>query len=270
MRLAGTGPPTIVLLHGLAASHLYYGAAFDALAQSARLIAPDLLGFGRSPQPEDVDYGPQAQSDALIAALERLGVSAPVYLAAHSAGARVALRLAQRRPDWVCGIAAFGPALYRTPGHARAHLGRLGRLTRLFAMDTLGASLACRWMCSHRSAAARIARWVRPDLPAEVARDGVLHSWASYSGTVRNLIVGAQPPAELSELRIPLWLIAGESDAVVDREFLRELAERHRLLRLAIWPGGHDLPLTAAQRCVDAVRALARGDAEPPAAPGGG
>jgi pimeloyl-ACP methyl ester carboxylesterase len=263
VRVAGSEPPTIVLLHGLAASHLYYGAAFDALAREARLVVPDLLGFGRSPRPDDVDYGPQSHARALLCALERLQTRAPVYVAAHSAGALIALRLAALRPDWVRGVLAFGPPLYRGPAQARAQLARFGLVARLFAMDALGARLACRWMCRHRAAAARIARWLRPDLPAALAREGVQHSWASYSGTVRNLIVAAQPLAELGEIRAPIWLVAGERDSVVDLAFLRELASRHPHIRLELWPGAHDLPLTAPQRCIDALRALARPGAAP-------
>ncbi len=47
-RLVGdTGPP-IVLLHGMAGSRRYWGAAYDVLGRHGRLIVPDLLGFGSS------------------------------------------------------------------------------------------------------------------------------------------------------------------------------------------------------------------------------
>lgn len=47
----------VVLLHGLAASNLYWGAKYDQLASGGLLVAPDLLGFGSSPRP-DVHYTP--------------------------------------------------------------------------------------------------------------------------------------------------------------------------------------------------------------------
>ena len=48
--LGDTGPP-IVLLHGLVASGVFWGGAYDRLADHHRLVVPDLLGFGRSPRP---------------------------------------------------------------------------------------------------------------------------------------------------------------------------------------------------------------------------
>ena len=49
-RVFGEGTP-IVLLHGLGASGVYWGSAYDRLGDGHRLVVPDLLGFGASPRP---------------------------------------------------------------------------------------------------------------------------------------------------------------------------------------------------------------------------
>lgn len=255
VRVAGQGRPTFLLLHGLAGSQRYFGAAFDRLAESARLVAPDLLGFGGSIH-RGVDHGPDAHADAVRATLEELGVEGPILVGAHSIGALVALRLARCWPERVRGLVAFGPPLYRTPAQARAQIGRLGPWVRLFATDTVWARAACAWMCRHRGAAARIAQWLRPDLPPEVARDGVAHDWHSYSGSLRQLVIESKGVDDLAQLQIPVRLIAGESDRVVDIELLAELAASRPNVTLERWPGEHDLPLVAPERCVDALRAL--------------
>jgi pimeloyl-ACP methyl ester carboxylesterase len=72
---------------------------------------------------------------------------------------------------------------------------------------------------------------------------------------VRNLVLDAQPPRELARLRIPIVLVAGEDDPVVDVDHLRALSARHANVRVEFWPGGHDLPLSAATRCTAAIRA---------------
>src|SRR3990172_4626363 len=126
LRLFGSGSDSLLLLHGLTASNLYFGAAYDTLGNHARVIVPDLLGFGRSPRPDDVDYGADAQVDALMSALDRIDANGSLYIAAHSAGTLVALRLATRRPDWVRGVIAFGPPLYPGPNQAQMHLARMG------------------------------------------------------------------------------------------------------------------------------------------------
>jgi pimeloyl-ACP methyl ester carboxylesterase len=267
VRVLGAGASTFLLLHGLAGSHRYFGASFDTLAAEGRLVVPDLLGFGGSPRPDDGDYGPDAHADAVLAAMVALGVQPPVYVGAHSVGTLVALRLALRHRDWIRGLVAFGPPLYRTSEHARVHLSRLGFLVRLFAMETPWARAVCGWMCRHREAAARIAEWMRPDLPPEIARDGVQHSWLSYSGSLRNLVLGQDATRDLERIRVPVHLVAGDGDSVVELEFLRELVTMHPQVRLEMWPGGHDLPLRDPERCVAALRSLAAGPQNPARTP---
>src|SRR5438067_1946581 len=45
----GGSGPTMVLVHGLGGSHLNWLAVGPALAARARVLAPDLAGFGRTP-----------------------------------------------------------------------------------------------------------------------------------------------------------------------------------------------------------------------------
>jgi pimeloyl-ACP methyl ester carboxylesterase len=257
VRVLGQGSPTVLLLHGLAGSHRYFGAKFDVFGQDGTLVVPDLLGFGKSPHPDDSDYGPDAHADAVLDALERIAAQPPIHVGAHSVGTLVALRIALRRPDWIGSVVAFAPPLYETPEQARAHIVRLGLWVRLFALDTPWARAVCGWMCRHRQTAARLVEWLRRDLPREIARDAVDHTWPSYSRSLRNLVLRAHGADDVSRLRVPLHLIAGTDDAVLDLGFLEELARSHGHVRLERWPGGHDLPLSDPDRCVDVLRSLA-------------
>ncbi len=50
---------------------------------------------------------------------------------------------------------------------------------------------------------------------------------------------------------------AGIGDTLLDHAFLAELAQRHTHVRLSVWPQSeHELPLTASDRCVAAIRQL--------------
>ena len=53
-RTWGEGPP-VLLLHGLGASSRYWETMVEASSGYAG-VAPDLLGFGRSPKPSDASY----------------------------------------------------------------------------------------------------------------------------------------------------------------------------------------------------------------------
>lgn len=256
VRLLGdTGPP-ILLLHGLVASGLYWGGIYDQLAEHNRLLVPDLLGFGRSPRPAS-GYGPDDHAEAVIACLDALDITEPVVIGAHSLGCLIALRLAVVHPERVAAIVAFGPPLYPGTAAARAHITAASPIGRLFVLPGRVAQAACKWMCNHRTLAARLVVLTHPGLPPEIAADGVQHIWASYSQTIQQLILAAQAQTWLDRISCPVHLVAGSHDPVVDHGYLRQLPTRHPAIKLTEWPGRHDLPLSQPAGCVTLIAAAA-------------
>lgn len=251
-RTVGEGPPTVVLLHGLAGSGRYWGAAFDELAGTGQVVVPDLLGFGRSPRP-DGPYGVPEHVDAVVACLDELDVRRPVLLATHSFGGIVALAVAAERPELVGRIVAFGPPWYPDPGQASSRLALMGPMARLFALDTPWGRRVCDIVCAHRDLAARLSVIARPDLPPAVAADGVQHNWSSYQGSL-GVIRAAPAPHLLASSRVPIRVVIGDRDRIPDLVYLTALADAGRLEGLDVWPGGHDLPLTAPGRAVAHIR----------------
>ena len=254
VRVLGSDGPPILLLHGLVGSGRYWGGAYDRLADTHRLIVADLPGFGRSPHPP-TGYGPDDHARAVIGCLDALEVDEPVLIGAHSLGSLVALRLAATFPDRVSAVVAFGPPIYPDPATARRRVARTGAMARLFVASPWAHS-ACRWVCDHRPMAARLSVWSHPQLPAPVAADGVLHTWASYSETLQRVILAAEAHQWLADIAIPVHLVAGRSDRVVDLPFLTALAHAHTDVDVDVWPGGHDLPLVQPQRCAALIEAV--------------
>ena len=207
-RSLGDGPVGVLLLHGLGGSNAYWGAPYDTLADSGRLIVPDLLGFGSSPRPSS-GYTASDHVDALIALLGELEVTGPIVVGAHSFGCLVALALAERCPDLVAGVVGFCPPLFPDEATARKRVGGLGWLEHQLATDGPWAEITCRWVCKHRGAAAVVASLVRPGLPALIRRDGVQHSWASYSQSFRQVLDSAEASRSLANIHVPIELVAG-------------------------------------------------------------
>ena len=248
-RVLGDNGVPVVLLHGLAGSSTFWGAAYDSLADRARLIAPDLLGFGDSPWPAS-GYGPDEHAAAVISCLEELGIRAPAILVGHSLGAVIALRIAVRYPERVRTLVGLAPPIYRNRSEAKKRLSGYGVMERLFSADSRFARAMCLWMCDHRRAAAQIAVWLRPDLPPAIARDAVRHTWASYSETYRRTIAAAEAASWLPALSVPMVLVAGDHDPLVDLGFLQELAAGFPLVSVRICRGArHDLPIAFADYC---------------------
>jgi len=248
--LGATGSP-VLLLHGLVASGVFWGAAYDGLAGQHRLVVPDLLGFGGSDRPDD-GYGPDDHVEAVIGCLDALGIDEPVVIGAHSLGCLIALRMAFSHPQRVAGVVGFGPPLYADRAGARARIGASGPMARLFALPGPVAEFSCGWLCDHHRMAARLAVLTHPRLPAAVAADAVEHNWTSYSQTLKKVILDGGAAEWLGTINAPVQFVAGDRDRVVDRRFLIHLRAAQRVA-VEIWPGRHDLPLVEPERCAATI-----------------
>lgn len=258
-RVVGGGPPATVLVHGMFNASSYWGGAYDRLAlhpSPAALVVVDLAGFGASVGVES-DYSPDGQADAIAATLVAAGVDRPVVVGAHSIGSVAAIALAVRHPHLVAGIVAFSPPWYEDRTSARARLAGVDPLARLFLANTALARKACELMCRHRTIAATLIRLGRPNLPDELAADRVRHTWTSYAESLRQLVLAATTPNQLSLLHVPVHILVGDQDTSMDTPFLDRLAQDHPHLSVStVTAASHDLPLSHPDRCVKAIEEM--------------
>lgn len=85
----------IVLLHGYPTSSYDWNSIWSELSSNYRLIAMDMLGFGFSDKPADIDYTIAMQADILEALLINLNIE-NINLIAHDYGDNVAQELLAR------------------------------------------------------------------------------------------------------------------------------------------------------------------------------
>ncbi|MFJ5212422.1 alpha/beta fold hydrolase [Streptomyces nigra] len=97
--------PVVVLLHGFPTSSHMFRNLIPELADSYRVIAPDMIGFGQSAMPsvDKFDYTFDNLTDITAGLLEQLGVERfAVYVQDY--GAPIAWRLATRSPERITAI----------------------------------------------------------------------------------------------------------------------------------------------------------------------
>lgn len=88
----GQGTP-LLLVHGFPLDHTMWAEQIDAMAPHARVIAPDLRGFGRSRLGENAGTITMEQfADDLAAMLDALDVRQPIVLCGLSMGGYIALQ----------------------------------------------------------------------------------------------------------------------------------------------------------------------------------
>ena len=95
---AGDGPP-LLLLHGFPQTRALWARIAPELAQTHRVICPDLRGYGDSGKPAEIAaYSFREMARDQIALMHHLGHDS-FALAGHDRGGRVAHRLALDHPD---------------------------------------------------------------------------------------------------------------------------------------------------------------------------
>ncbi len=108
----GEGERPIVLIHGLLMNRHMFERLGPSLAKRGnRVICVDLLGHGRSDQPDDLRlYSMPLFAEQVLALLDHLGLERAV-VGGTSLGANVGLELAVRHPDRVEGLFIEMPVL---------------------------------------------------------------------------------------------------------------------------------------------------------------
>lgn len=105
---AGSGPETVMLVHGIPdSSAVYRGQVPGLLEAGYRVIVPDLLGHGDSDIPDGWEnYTIAKDEESLWAVADALGADA-FHLVGHDRGALATWSMAARRPDRVRSFVAL-------------------------------------------------------------------------------------------------------------------------------------------------------------------
>ena len=205
---AGEGPPLVLLHGGIECGGAYWVPVIGRLAESHRVVVPDLPGLGES---EPVDRLDPATFAAWFSALLRMTCDQPPVLVAHSLGGSLAARFATEHGDLLGRLVVYGaPGVgrYRMPLRLRVTAIRFTlrpsernaeRFDRLafFDLDRV-----------RREDAAWFAAFGADTL----ARARVPH----VKRTMRRLIaLGTKPVPGLERLTVPATLLWGRHDRFV-------------------------------------------------------
>lgn len=261
----GSGAPIFVLLHGLGASAAFWRPVTTRLnAAGFRTISPDLLGFASSIR-LGTHFHLDDQTAAVVRLIERHPSTAaaqpnPVWLVAHSYGAAVAASLATNRPDLVRGLVLVAPAAFADAAEARQRIGRRSWIARKAMSGSPVADVACGTMCLLRrpltALAPRMATRISPDIPADVARDGVTYVWPAYRDALTSLLENNPLPQWLAEPSLPTTVIIATGDETVREADLNALlGPAVTVVRLA---GSHSIPLEHPAEVADVILARTR------------
>ena len=208
--VTGTGPP-LVLLHGFTGSAGTWSGLTAALAADYTVIAPDLIGHGRSDAPEDVERYRMARAAAdLVALVRQLGHERAAWLG-YSLGGRTALQLVVDHPEAVETLILEGAS----PGIADDE----ERAARVRSDEAMAERI------ERDGVEAFVDTWEQVPLfasqlalPAEtraaIRATRAANTATGLANSLRGMGAGAQEPVldRLAAIACPTLLIAGELD----------------------------------------------------------
>lgn len=107
--------PPLVLIHGFASSNLVWSKVLLPFAEAGfRVIAPDLLGYGYSGKPRNLEYTIASQAKMVVGLLKQLDI-ARVALIGSSYGGAVAATIALDYPERVGKLVLVGAVTNNRP-----------------------------------------------------------------------------------------------------------------------------------------------------------
>lgn len=257
--------PVVVLLHGngAMAEDFAISDVMRLLARDHRVIAFDRPGFGHSTRPHGRFWSAEAQGALIHQALARLGIGRAVILG-HSWGTQVALALGLDHPGRVAGLVLV--AGYYQPTlrgdvvpFSLAAIPVLGDLMRYTISPPLG------WLIRHRVfhnlfKPSPVPGRFEAEFPVGLSlRPSQLK--ASAADTALMIPAAARHAPRYGELSMPVTILAGRGDRIVD--FERQAAWLHRRIpqsRLeAVEGAGHMLHHIEPRRVAAAVAGVTQG-----------
>lgn len=226
----GASRPVYVLVHGLGMAHEYWNGLAHSLESTGRVLALDLPGFGDSPEPDEPLS--MAESGALVGELlETEGLSRAV-LVGHSTGAQVITETAAQRPELVGAVVLIGPTV-------NPRERSLPKQTLRFLQDI---SLT------------------NPKVLAVGLKSYAEAGPEWYLANLRPMIEHRMERV-LPQVAAPALVVRAEHDAIVPRDWAREVARLLPAGRYIEVPGrGHETMVTAGAQVADLIARHAQGE----------
>lgn len=251
----GEGVP-VVLLHGFPLSSEMWTPIRTAVEQGARLITPDLRGFGGSDKP-GVGYSMGTLADDILRMADRLELERFV-LGGHSMGGYVALRLAAAHAERLAGLILIDTrATADTPDGKVRRAIAIERIRRGEAAAFLGEFVPNLLGQSSLTRAPKLGTELQ-GIAAEVP-DHVL------AGCLAGMRDRPDSTDVLARLDVPALVIVGQEDTIAPPEVAHTMAAAIPRARLALIPlAGHTPSVERPIPTAEAILAFLRESFPPP------
>ncbi|CAL9108899.1 unnamed protein product [Musa acuminata var. zebrina] len=231
---------SVVFLHGfLSSSSLWVETVFHNLSevtkQSFRMVAVDLLGFGRSPKPTNCAYTVREHLDMIEASVVRPLELNSYHIVAHSMGCIIALAMAAKHPESVKSLTLVAPPCFDSTEEEASHTALNKLAERRVWPPLLFGSAVMSWyehigrtvcfiFCRNHSTWERMMKLVtRRRALSFLFMDLSKHTHHSAWHTMHNVLCGGAKLVDkhleaVRKAKTPVTVIHGDKDQLVPME----------------------------------------------------
>lgn len=223
----GQGLP-LTLLHSFPLDHTIWLDIVPDLETTCRLILPDLRGFGRSPSPKG-PYSMKAMAEDVILMLDAMKIEKTI-LAGNSMGGYVALAAASYFPERLSAL-----ALVASHAYADSPEKKRSRLSMIQMIEKEGVSSIFSSMPEKLSYNKEVVKFSR-EIISRAKKEGVIGALSAMAERQDSIIV-------LTDLEIPVIVIAGQEDQIIPIETSRKMTAEIIGAELIEIPNAGHLPM---------------------------
>jgi pimeloyl-ACP methyl ester carboxylesterase len=204
----------VVLLHGVGRDgSIWENLAKQLEGQPYRVIAFDLLGFGKSPKPVWLSYNSDDHARAVIASLKAARVTGKAIFVGHSMGCLVSVRVARLKPALAKHLILYEMPLYDGLPDKRRYRMRLNFYFGLY--DRI-----IKYQPEFNMEKARLAERLAVKVGGmHVTRE----TWQPFVKSLQNTIMKQTAADDLKYIKIPMDVIFGSRDRLVIRGKTKKL-----------------------------------------------
>jgi pimeloyl-ACP methyl ester carboxylesterase len=237
----------LVLLHGFPLSKAMWQPQLDGLADVARVLAPDLPGFGGS-RTFDGQPTVDAMADRVAEFLDGLQIREPAVIGGLSMGGYVTLAFARRHAGRLRGL-----VLADTRAEPDDEAGRGGREKTIALARQSGPGAVIDQMVPNLFAAASVTR--RPALADAIRELGAAQSTEGVVAALQAMRDRPDARPHLGSIAVPTLILVGAEDALTPPARSELMHGAIQGSRLVVLPGaGHVANLEQSEAFNAAVR----------------
>ncbi len=254
----GAGHP-ILLVHGFPLDHTMWDAQIAVLSEHARVIAPDLRGFGQSQLgPVDPTRGitMERYADDLAELLDELahGADQPIVFVGLSMGGYIAWQFVRKYPERLRAL-----ALLDTRSLADTDEARAGRLKMADNVAEWGSGRVAEMMGPKLSAPSTFE--TKPEVIAALRSVVTRTSPATIAAAQRGLAARPDMTGLLPQIAVPTLVIVGAEDVISPPAEMQSIAAAIPGARYVVIPNsGHmttmENPAAVNQSLLHFIKAL--------------